>query len=296
MCGERTTALLLVPLAVLLGSSRAAADSYGTPEWTHSQIYQLEKERKLTEVEINWLNEAKTLDDIFKKFPSPHHQRQVVLLAGKAGAKGTAFRFATCKSRVKTLCLERPEDLNLMYWPSCIEIEQCDGCCSVDYRDSCQPVKVENVTVKVGLFIRANMSLVSQVEVPVQRHTACKCHCRVKVQDCSPLHTYNPSKCLCQCNVPEDELACSKSNQKQWDNNVCSCDCKNKNQICSSGLKFWHDTCSCEYDPQRVPQDYVYSDTSKHGSNHHSGRHAEGHHIGHRGGHNPTSPTRRPTG
>jgi hypothetical protein len=90
-----------------------------------------------------------------------------------------------------------------------------------------------------------NLQYSLQVSVTVPEHKACKCKCSVTEKDCNKLQTYVQSQCQCKCTNQEDQDNCIKqSSIKIWDNNSCTCLCREQKE-CSTGFHFDSTSCSC---------------------------------------------------
>ncbi|KAJ1522470.1 hypothetical protein ONE63_001660 [Megalurothrips usitatus] len=156
------------------------------------------------------------------------------------------FAQAKCLPRNRTVCLPKPAGLHQMYFPSCVEIEQCEGCCFSNPMRSCQPLKAENVAIEVNLLETNDSKKREKLEVFVEKHTKCGCRCITKKKDCTAKQRYNETKCVCQCKNESMERECrAVGNIKTWDRNKCECVCL-ETEHCATGLHFNTDTCRCE--------------------------------------------------
>ncbi|KAK9498204.1 hypothetical protein O3M35_004069 [Rhynocoris fuscipes] len=152
-----------------------------------------------------------------------------------------------------------PPDLNSFYWPSCIRIERCGGCCTQNELLSCQPVEKVIINYQVGireveLGIHHSRDHYSQkkVIVPVEKHIRCKCDCRIKKEDCPRLQEYKKESCACVCTNRDEKAKCEDdASNKTWDPHSCTCNCLEEKE-CQSGYIFNKHSCSCEAQRTRI--------------------------------------------
>lgn len=180
---------------------------------------------------------------------------------GGSTDEGETLPMANCKPELVTVPLNLTEELNTMFFPTCIRLEQCGGCCSGSLL-TCRPTVTKVVKVKVlkvntarssrrrgsssGRRRRRESTATYHI-VDAVKHTACKCDCKKREEDCnSNLHTYYQGECACICKNKDEKTKCESQNStKYWDNNTCSCYCR-KQSDCGSGEYFSQTSCSCE--------------------------------------------------
>ncbi|KAK8739470.1 hypothetical protein OTU49_003339 [Cherax quadricarinatus] len=172
---------------------------------------------------------------------------------------------ANCKPELKTVALDLPAEANTMFFPTCVRLEQCGGCCYGPLL-TCIPSVTKVVKLKVLKTLlsssetvrrrstrRRRQNEVSYHTVEVLRHVECTCGCKVQEEHCKPnIHTYNESECSCVCNNSEEKNNCEAQNlTKYWDNDSCNCYCRRPEE-CSSGQYFSQISCRCETIASRI--------------------------------------------
>ncbi|XP_011145783.1 platelet-derived growth factor subunit A isoform X2 [Harpegnathos saltator] len=150
---------------------------------------------------------------------------------------------AKCIPELQPVSLKLNNEPGTIVYPPCTRIKRCGGCCSSSLL-SCQPTASETRNFEV---IVSTMSLHYRGRqiVPLEEHTACKCDCRIKEEDCNEKQHYERANCMCVCdNVDEAEKCRRNNNIKIWDPEVCVCSCRNI-EMCNTGYYFDHNTCRC---------------------------------------------------
>lgn len=164
---------------------------------------------------------------------------------------------ANCKPELTTVALDLPVEPSTLFFPTCVRLEQCGGCCYGPLL-TCRPTVTKLVKYKVlKTSLVASEPLrrrrlrrqneVSYHVVEAYKHTECSCGCKVQETDCDPkIHTYFEGECACVCTNSDEKTKCEEQNStKYWDNQTCNCYCR-KPQECSSGEYFSPVSCSCE--------------------------------------------------
>ncbi len=158
---------------------------------------------------------------------------------------------ALCEPEIKTVELEVSEsDKNSVFFPKCVRIARCGGCCGASHLLECVPTKISQKTLRraqIRVKRSTNGKAVPEASNHVIRidvHEECKCQCKVQEKHCNPsIHKYKPELCKCECLNTNDEIECKKlGKSKLWDSAECRCKCA-QTKLCSSGLFFSHDTC-----------------------------------------------------
>ncbi|CAG2173078.1 unnamed protein product [Oppiella nova] len=169
--------------------------------------------------------------------------------------RGSAYGVqAVCAPELRTVELEdSPDgDHNSIYFPKCVRIKRCGGCCGASQLLECSPTKKSYKTVRRA-HIRMKRSAdgrplpnLSHHSVSVEEHEECGCQCRVGPQQCDPfLHRYRLELCRCECLNARDQLECkSLGTYRIWDSSECRCKCI-VTKLCSTGYYFDDHTCSC---------------------------------------------------
>ncbi|CAG2172121.1 unnamed protein product [Oppiella nova] len=145
---------------------------------------------------------------------------------------------AACIPEMKIIELQATNSGDELYYPSCVRIPRCSGCC-LSQRLQCVPILTSFEDISV---IRVKYSTVERrlkfegfKVFRIERHDMCSCDCIQKAVDCSPKQIYSESECRCLCpNV-----------SRYWDYNDCDCKCKSM-PLCSTGFSFNNITCRCE--------------------------------------------------
>ncbi|KAG7166484.1 putative vascular endothelial growth factor 2-like [Homarus americanus] len=215
-------------------------------------------------VSLSRLNSIRNISEFAKLFkldlPSdgPSNRTTITLRVGDlAGSTSKKATMANCVPEMTTVSLNLPTESNVMYYPTCVRLEQCGGCCFGPHL-TCRPKTTEVVKFKVLRTVMTNsvrrrsnrrrrQNEASYHEVEVIKHTDCECGCKIQEQDCiASIQTYNEAECSCVCKNRDEKAKCEKQNStKYWDNDSCSCYCR-KTQPCGSGEIFSQVSCKCE--------------------------------------------------
>jgi len=172
------------------------------------------------------------------------------VITSRVGGRSSAEQ-ASCEPEVRTVELEVPEsDKSSLFFPKCVRVARCGGCCGLSHLLECVPTKVSQKTLRraqIRVKRSANGRAVSEASqniIKLDVHEECKCQCKVQESDCNSfIHKYKPELCRCECLNTNDEIECRKlSKTKIWDASDCKCKCK-QIKLCSTGLSFSHDTC-----------------------------------------------------
>ncbi|XP_066147010.1 uncharacterized protein [Euwallacea fornicatus] len=168
-------------------------------------------------------------------------------IQAERSAGASMARPAKCVPELTTVKIAQSEDRNVFYVPECTRIERCGGCCS-HMLLSCQPEETETVTlsvVKTEYTGNNKLKYVGFVPIVVEKHTKCKCQCKIKKADCSNYQEYKESECRCICKNSDEERKCYKNSYKKlWNPDQCTCQCRDI-QPCSTGFEFDHNECRC---------------------------------------------------
>ncbi|XP_046665930.1 platelet-derived growth factor subunit A [Homalodisca vitripennis] len=159
---------------------------------------------------------------------------------------------AGCKPENRSVSLRLSDNPWIYYWPPCTRVEQCGGCCN-HHLLSCQPVEVETLNFQVIVTETVNNQLKYKGKeiVTVDRHTKCKCDCKVKKEDCSPLQEYRKGECRCVCTNKDAEAKCNAESLRHWNASSCTCECLDAVE-CSDGTYLDQSSCSCEPLPDEI--------------------------------------------
>lgn len=191
---------------------------------------------------------------------------ELVTRIGGAGETAELATMATCKPEVRTVELDLPTEANTLFYPTCVRLEQCGGCCYGPLL-TCRPKVTKVVKYKVLKTVvggsnsptatrrndnrrgrrRRRETVPSYHEVEAIKHVQCECGCKVQEQDCNPaIHNYQESDCACVCKSKDEKVKCEQQGgTKYWDIDSCACYCR-RTMDCSTGEFFSHTTCGCE--------------------------------------------------
>ncbi|XP_017113139.1 vascular endothelial growth factor C [Drosophila elegans] len=154
---------------------------------------------------------------------------------------------ASCSPQPTIVELMPPAEdrANYYYMPACTRISRCNGCCGSTLI-SCQPTEVEQVQLRVRKVDRAATSGRRPFTiVTVEQHTACRCDCRTKAEDCNVYQSYIKDLCRCECHNTDARDKClEQADSKYWVDDNCSCVCR-YNQSCTTGTVFDETLCKC---------------------------------------------------
>lgn len=166
---------------------------------------------------------------------------------------------------------ETPPTSTDLYFPHCIRLPVCGGCCpSPSLR--CTPTSTSSTNISV-LHLRYSptarrFALASVLRVPVERHHQCACQCATTAADCRQGQQYRPETCACACLQTAVEKCLQRQQEQQqmrsqmkgqswgrifplrWNGERCTCECRTPpansmaNQIKSnssiSQVSRWH--------------------------------------------------------
>ncbi|XP_045102944.1 vascular endothelial growth factor C-like [Portunus trituberculatus] len=153
---------------------------------------------------------------------------------------------AHCVPENQAVDLGLRREAGIKYFPTCVRVEQCGGCCS-NPLFTCKPISTEMVTYEVTKFthVEKDVWTPSPFYVNVTKHVECQCQCSVTEQNCTEGQTYDRDNCTCICDNKEQKQACDENDKKLWDSTSCTCYCR-KDKECPSEHVFSPDTCECE--------------------------------------------------
>lgn len=182
-------------------------------------------------------------------------------LSTRFGGGAEQATMAKCKPEMQTVELDLPVQSNTLFYPTCVRVEQCGGCCYGPLL-TCRPTATSEVALRVLKTVtgssgdgrrrlkrqrRRRQTTNSYHDVTVIKHDACECGCVVQQKDCNPaIHTYRESECACVCTNRDEKARCEQENDtKYWDNDSCTCFCR-RPVDCSTGEFFSQASCRCE--------------------------------------------------
>jgi len=152
-----------------------------------------------------------------------------------------------CTPRDQILPLAQPGDMSGSYWPSCVSVKQCGGCCPNQQFMECVPTQIKKVPHSAFYIKFSNFDVVP-VSVDMFHHSKCACQCKVKKEDCYPKQTYDPNNCQCRC----DRTVTDCSYGKTWSMRACGCVCSQRYE-CERGKVWNENSCKCACSSDRCP-------------------------------------------
>lgn len=153
----------------------------------------------------------------------------------------------------------------MFYFPSCVLIKQCGGCCA-HTGTSCTPTdeSEKEVTIKKTKFTGGSkLQAMGDITVTVKEHNRCKCQCKKTASDCNSLQKFIANQCRCECSNIHEAEECAKVrdtrilsslmlNQtyfqdplKLFDPKNCACVCRDERD-CQTGYEFEQHSCTCQ--------------------------------------------------
>ncbi|XP_042881510.1 platelet-derived growth factor subunit B-like [Penaeus japonicus] len=185
-----------------------------------------------------------------------------VRISGTSDEPAELASMANCKPELRTVELDLPHDPQTTFYPTCVRVEQCGGCCFGPLL-TCRPSVTKVLKVKVLKTTSASSgssrrsrpgrrrrreNTASYHTVSVVKHTSCECGCKVQASDCnSTIHTYREGECACVCKDRDEKTKCEEQNStKYWSDETCSCYCR-RPLSCGSGEFFSQFSCRCEH-------------------------------------------------
>ncbi|KYB27935.1 hypothetical protein TcasGA2_TC007448 [Tribolium castaneum] len=154
---------------------------------------------------------------------------------------------APCMPELQTVNIAASDDPSVLYIPQCTRVERCGGCCS-HHLLACQPETKEEIpfkVIKTQYTGGKKLKVLSKEVILVEKHTKCKCDCKVRAEDCNRFQEYRKSECRCACTNYDEEKKCNKNSlTKLWNPDLCACQCRETMQ-CSTGSYFDQNECKC---------------------------------------------------
>ncbi|XP_001184357.4 vascular endothelial growth factor A [Strongylocentrotus purpuratus] len=156
-----------------------------------------------------------------------------------------------------------------IYWPPCITVNRCGGCCSTEILQ-CAPNNTRTREMQVLRLTADQQSTQIQlsglISISVREDESCSCECRIKPQDCHPtreIHrncqcecaaeyecpdgmVWDAIRCNCVCNMPIHERTCRRR-KHYFNEDICGCQCLERLEAgCRSPYVFNPQTCKCQ--------------------------------------------------
>ncbi|KAB7501966.1 hypothetical protein Anas_08566 [Armadillidium nasatum] len=172
---------------------------------------------------------------------------------------------AQCVPELHSVDLGLINTPDVTYYPTCVRVNQCGGCCPSKDIISCQPIASEKVVVQVyELFPNAEENDIStsasstrgrrrrqsvkvkynKINVTVEEHKECACLCKLRESSCNlDVHFYDEKGCACICRNIDEEEKCYRKSTHFWNKDTCECLCRHE-IACSSSETFDHSSCT----------------------------------------------------
>jgi len=133
-----------------------------------------------------------------------------------------------CEPRPTTVAIPPHSDVGVMYWPTCVKVDRCGGCCGTDLLECAAnetaPITVTVMKSRVSDIDPEFVAFMGNVDITLIKHISCKCQCRTKPTDCNPaIQDYDEHSCSCRCRNSPESTSCPSS--KRWDEKYCRCVC-----------------------------------------------------------------------
>ncbi|XP_053206775.1 vascular endothelial growth factor A-like isoform X2 [Panonychus citri] len=172
----------------------------------------------------------------------------------------------TCSPENQTKVIKASQGKSEIFFPGCIKIPQCSGCCPSD-RLTCQPINTSNISIEV-MVLRyiphsRQFKYAGRQRFTFEGHNQCECKCIQKETDCTFGQLYKKEECRCVCRDLSNLSECTSNSAKYWDSSSCSCKCLHHHK-CSSGLHFNEKTCSCDTNYYNGSKFYQFGSTNIH--------------------------------
>lgn len=134
-----------------------------------------------------------------------------------------------------------PKSSGFINHPSCVQLNQCGGCCSDTEGYICKPTEL-SIETKQVYKVNVYTQSFTLSNVQLTHHKTCKCQCQLEQSDCLPTQTLVPDLCYCACE--RTEKTCDTN--KIWSETECGCVCRTTLTMCSLKMEWNKDTCSCQ--------------------------------------------------
>ncbi|XP_074595830.1 uncharacterized protein LOC141850965 [Brevipalpus obovatus] len=162
-----------------------------------------------------------------------------------------------CSPENRTIAVDPDENSNEIYFPSCVKLPKCAGCCPSE-RLICRAVETKRIEVPVyarQLFSKLNKPQLTgwkRKTLILHQDERCECQCIQQKKDCGPQHDFIKEECRCRCKNLSSARECrEKYPLKKWNTDQCTCDCVRR-ETCPSNLSFDEKTCSCRYPEKNI--------------------------------------------
>nr|XP_053636125.1 vascular endothelial growth factor A-like [Cherax quadricarinatus] len=216
------------------------------PKPDHRGVVALPKDLDLLDTEnLSRLNSISNISEFVGMFdlPLPAEDAVATRFGGVSDTQELAS-MANCKPELKTVALDLPAEANTMFFPTCVRLEQCGGCCYGPLL-TCIPSVTKVVKLKVS---HTHTHTPSNFEVLGYLHDG------LLLSDVPIFQAVTDEALL---NVflvfpSEEKNNCEAQNlTKYWDNDSCNCYCRRPEE-CSSGQYFSQISCRCETIASRI--------------------------------------------
>nr|XP_061806581.1 vascular endothelial growth factor A-A-like [Nerophis lumbriciformis] len=162
-----------------------------------------------------------------------------------------------CKPReiVVEILQEYPEEVEHIFFPSCVVLTRCAGCCT-DERLQCTPTSSHNVTLEIKRI--ATLRQQNDIYMSFTEHSACECRLKKEVKELQEKQSRRgPSngqkrKRKKNPDITIGDVICKPCSERRkhlflQDPQTCRCSCKHTDEFCKDRqLELNERTCRCD--------------------------------------------------
>lgn len=151
-----------------------------------------------------------------------------------------------CEPRSKVIEIPNANRVLYAYYPECIIVKRCGGCCSPERTCVMNTTSTQSVMVYRISYLDG---VPSPHQVDYINDEKCRCECKRKPSDCTGQKTLDPNSCRCLCNVKSPQCP----NKKKWSTLDCDCICSKIDSCVGANFTWNKNTCQCECAKQSCP-------------------------------------------
>ncbi|XP_070497514.1 uncharacterized protein [Chironomus tepperi] len=188
----------------------SASDSCPMCNLSEMPMELAEKINEISDVDIfiqDFVDTTNSLSNVSSTFTHPANRK-------RRAAASNQLRQATCQpvDTVISLVPKDERDPTIYYFPSCVIVKQCGGCCAHS-GTSCTPTDEteKQITVKKTKFVNEpKLANLGDVTITIKEHNKCKCQCKKSASDCNGLQRFIRSQCRCECTNSKEADQCAQ--------------------------------------------------------------------------------------
>ncbi|KAI3389987.1 hypothetical protein SNEBB_011265, partial [Seison nebaliae] len=146
----------------------------------------------------------------------------------------------------RQLCESVPlegDKMDRVFWPVCIEIHRCGGCCIAGFK--CVPSVEQEINFSPIIILKSDdhnsLKYDGEMDIMMKNHTACSCKCPISLKDCYPNQIFVKNSCRCEC---PRQVECNPK-LKKLNPNTCRCECFSM-KVCKDNERWNNFKCRCE--------------------------------------------------